>query len=135
MIPFFISLLLILILAIIIWGIVSLLNARKMGFPTCTSPYNDDAIEQAKDICRFLFSRLDDSGIYISDFSKKTGIFESTWDMASGKSYEIISLIRMCHLLGCEIVIRQIGTNDLEKREHTPDVFKEKVFKITNRRH
>ena len=123
----------VILVTVFAWRIVCKLNARKMGFPTHTSPYTDDAIEQAREISRFLLERGDAAGVPLSEFSR-TGLFNPTWKMNSGRSYDIIALIRLCHLLGCEIVIRQVGTNDLERAEHTPEVLAEKVFRITGER-
>lgn len=120
-------------IALAIWKILKLKNARKMGFPTHTSPYTDDAIEQAREMSRFLLERGEAAGVPLARFSE-TGLFSPTWDMSSGRSYDIIALIRLCHRLGCEIVIRQVGTDDLEKTEHTPEVLREKVFRITGKR-
>lgn len=105
---------------------------RALQLPKQT-PLIDDSFDEAKEIGKFLHSRANACGVYFHHTPDRTGVNQRDfYHIASGEEYEVVQFIRICHLLGCEIVIRQTGTNDLETRENNPEVFAEKIAKMKN---
>ena len=103
---------------------------KALNMPKHVPPC-DDSIKQAEEIGHFLFDRTLHSGRTLRNVSPACGI--KTRDMlriSEGKDSGVAMLIRICHALGCEIVIRQTGTDDLESKDTHPEVFAEKIIKM-----
>ena len=63
--------------------------------------------------------------------ARKTGISViNLRNLSDGKDYGVINLIRMAHYLGCEIVVRQTGTQDTEDPATTAQVFAEYITNL-----
>lgn len=128
----------------IVWAVLSLIipgvivvKIRKYRFqralmiPRSSPRYSDDAIKQAKEIASFLCRRREEAGVLIYECADGSGIpDECAARVASGRDDGVITLIRLCHYLGCELVVRQIGYDDLENAENTPQVFAEYIAKL-----
>lgn len=90
-------------------------------------PSMDDSIEQAKKIGNFISGRYEDIGSYVFKVSD-AGLQPASIDrIIRGKESGVIDLIRMCHACGCEVVIRQVGTGDIETSDNTPERYEEYI--------
>lgn len=104
---------------------------RALKLPKFPPQYNDDAIREAKAIGHFLHERADACGVYILDAPEKTGIYyRDVRDICQGKERGTITFIRLCHHLGCEIIVRQRGTEDTEGNENPPAAMAEYLSKL-----
>lgn len=104
---------------------------RALKLPKCPPKYSDDAIKEAKAIGRFLHDRADACGVYFHKSGETTGLrFNDVWDIGSGENRDVVTFIRLCHHLGCEIVIRQIDTKDIECEENTKEVMAEYISRL-----
>ena len=104
---------------------------RALALPKNPPRYPDSAMKSAREIGDFLFERADVCGVYFMTADKDTGVsYEAIRDIADGKDTHIVNFLRMAHLLGCEVVIRQIGTSDTEDAATTPQVYAEMVARI-----
>lgn len=110
-------------------------NIRKaLNMPRSTTP-NDDSFVQAREIGQFLHQRAEVAGVYFHRTSDGCGIDQRDFSRIQfGEDHAVAQLVRLCHALGCEIVIRQTDTNDLEDRSNTPTVFAEKIISMKARR-
>lgn len=110
-------------------------NIRKaLSIPKHTAP-TDDSFEQAREIGNFLHQRAQAGSIRLHNAPDVCGIDRKDYYRIScGEDHAISQLIRLCHSVGCEIVIRQTGTDDLESRTNTPDVFAEKIIRMKEQR-
>lgn len=126
------------------WSVVTLLclgvlivkyrkyNVQKaLHMPKNPPHYPDSAIKSARAIGDFLFERAQAAGVYFICSDAKTGVTaENIRKISDGKDYGVINLIRMAHYLGCEIVVRQMGTQDTEDPATTPQVFAEYIANL-----
>lgn len=104
---------------------------RALALPKNPPRYPDSAMKSAREIGNFLFERADVCGVYFMTADKDTGVsYEAIRDISDGKDTHIINLLRMAHFLGCEVVIRQIGTSDTEDPATTPQVYAEMIARI-----
>lgn len=104
---------------------------RALKLPKNPPKYSDDAIKEAKDIGRFLSSRADACGVYFHKSDETTGLrWKDVWDIGCGKNSDVVTFIRLCHYLGCEIIIRQIDTKDIECEENTKEVIAEYISRL-----
>lgn len=104
---------------------------RALQMPKNPPHYPDSAIKSAREIGDFLFERAEAAGVYFISSGDKTGMSpEDIHKLSDGKDYGVINLIRMAHYLGCEVVIRQTGTQDTENSTTAPQVFEEYITKI-----
>lgn len=104
---------------------------RALGLPKNPPRYPDSAMESARAIGSFLFSRAKICGVYFMTADKDTGVsYEAIRDISRGKDTHIVNFLRMAHYLGCEVVIRQIGTTDTEDPATTPQVYEEMIARI-----
>lgn len=104
---------------------------RALNLPKQSPRYPDSAIKSARSIGQFLFTRAETCGVYYMSADRETGVsYQALKNIAYGKDEHIINLIRMSHYLGCEIVIRQIGTTDTEDPSTTPQVYEEMIANI-----
>lgn len=101
---------------------------RALALPKNPPRYPDSAMKSAREIGDFLFERADVCGVYFMTADKDTGVsYEAIRDIADGKDTHIVNFLRMAHFLGCEVVIRQIGTSDTEDPATTPQVYAEMI--------
>lgn len=104
---------------------------RALQMPKNPPHYPDSAIKSAREIGDFLFERAQAAGVYFISSNDKTGIsVDNLRRLSDGKDYGVINLIRMAHYLGCEVVIRQTGTQDTEDPATTPQVFAEYITNL-----
>ena len=104
---------------------------RALNMPKVSPHYPDSAIKSAKAIGSFLFERAQAAGVHYICSDEKTGInIMRLHKITDGKEYGVISLIRMAHYLGCEVVIRQKGTQDTEDPATTAQVFAEFITNL-----
>lgn len=104
---------------------------RALQMPKNPPQYPDSAIKCAQAIGTFLFERAQAAGVYYISSREKTGIsVDNLRRLTDGKDYGVINLIRMAHYLGCEVVIRQVGTQDTEDPATTPQVFAQYIADI-----
>lgn len=104
---------------------------RALALPKNPPRYPDSAMKSARGIGDFLFERADVCGVYFMTADKDTGVsYEAIRDIADGKDTHIVNFLRMAHFLGCEVVIRQIGTSDTEDSATTPQVYAEMIARI-----
>lgn len=107
---------------------------KALNLPRFTSPV-DDSFVQAKEMGRFLSQRAEACGIYFHHAPDTCGIDRKDfYRISSGEEHAVSELIRLCHVVGCEIVIRQTDTADIETRSNPPDVFAEKIIKMKEQR-
>lgn len=86
------------------------LHAAKM----CT--YTDDARKSVSGIEFFLWKCED-------KLSEKTDELRR-WKIPSTYSSDTVFFVRMCHVLGCEIVIRKVADHDIEEEPNNPELIK-----------
>lgn len=104
---------------------------RALNLPKNPPRYPDSAMKSARAIGIFLFNRAKICGVNFMTADKNTGVsYEALRDISRGKDTHIVNLLRMAHYLGCEVVIRQIGTTDTEDPETTPQVYEEMIAQI-----
>lgn len=124
----------IIVLVIVCVTIVKIMKYRvhrAMKLPKCPPVYSDDARKQAKLLGGFLCGRKKNTGLLFFEGKDGTGIsYIRSSRIFNGKDEGVVTLIRLCHYLGCEIVIRQIGYDDLENREDTPEILAEYIAKL-----
>lgn len=85
--------------------------------------------DQAKKIGAFIYNRLQVSGVDLVQQSAAARIDMDAYKrIMSGNDEGVMHLIRLCHASGCEIVIRQIGTNDLELGNNAEAPMDEGIF-------
>lgn len=83
-------------------------------------PWPDDATTCQRVIDRFLC----DAQKSIADPSEESKL----WKMPDRRSEDINFFIRMCHALGCEIVIRRVANHDIEEDPDNPMLVKARDF-------
>ena len=104
---------------------------RALKLPKNPPRYNDNAIKEAKAIGIFLHERAKACGVYILDAPEKTGIYyRDVWDILHGEERGTVTFIRLCHHLGCEVIVRQQGTEDTEGNENPPAAMAEYLSKL-----
>lgn len=104
---------------------------RALKLPKCPPQCNDNAIKEAKAIGAFLHERAKACGVYILDAPEKTGAcYRDVWDIMHGEERGTVTFIRLCHHLGCEIIVRQQGTEDTEGEENSPEAMAEYLSKL-----
>lgn len=104
---------------------------RALQMPKNPPHYPDSAIKSARKIGDFLFERAQAAGVHFIASTDKTGISVTNLrNLSDGKDYGVINLIRMAHYLGCEIVVRQTGTQDTEDPATTAQVFAEYIINL-----
>lgn len=104
---------------------------RALKLPKHPPRYNDNAIKEAKAIGIFLHERAKACGVYILDAPEKTGVHSrDVWDILHGEERGTVTFIRLCHHLGCEVIVRQQGTDDTEGNENPPAAMAEYLSKL-----
>lgn len=104
---------------------------RALKLPKSPPQCNDNAIKEAKAIGVFLHDRAKACGVCILDTPEKTGVYyRDVWDIIHGEERGTVTLIRLCHYLGCEIIVRQQGTEDMEGEENSPEAMAEYLSKL-----
>lgn len=93
----------------------------------CTKvPPSDDARKSAKDIGSFLCRRTWTHGGMESLWGDADGRYGFhagfVSDVVFGHNRDVIEFIRLCHACGCEVVVREVDTKDIEEE---PDTLKE----------
>lgn len=100
---------------------------KVMNAPTVCPPL-DNALKSASAIGRFLNDRFMTLGGRICVPKGETGIPEHRLrNIMRGEEMAIAEFIRLCHAVGCEVVVRQIGTDDLEDPGNTPEIFAQEM--------
>lgn len=78
-------------------------------------PPLDDALKSAREIGRFLSKRANyNTEILITKVDNKNYRREDVSDIYWGKNYQVATFIRLCHAVGCEVIVRQRGLEDIE---------------------
>lgn len=120
---------LIIVFSLILGGVIVYYEHRisvLLKVPVSCPPL-DDALKSARAIGHFLLIRANgNSKILIDKVGygeySRTDVFNIYW----GENYQVVTFIRLCHALGCEVVVRQVGTEDIERsripEEGTKDV-------------
>lgn len=132
--------LLLIIVLILLFLILSemraLINRKKMNVPTFYVSY-DDTLKSSKEIAKFLRERSELCNKFFDNGKNEVEKSDNKKQrlMLYDLNYNTILFLRLCHSLGCEVVIRQIGTDDLEKREIKPEIFAEKVSRIRDKQY
>lgn len=106
---------------------------KIMNAPVVCPPL-DDALKSARAIGSFLSDRCKATGG--STFAPKgeTGICERRMrSIMLGDEMAIAEFIRLCHSVGCEVVVRQTGVDDLECRENTPEIFAQEMSRMEDK--
>lgn len=123
------SVCLLLLLGVIVIKIRKYSVQKALKLPEKTDGVIGNSFRSARQIGQFLMKRADTCGIYL--MSSNTGVSADELDrIVQGKDLGIIGLVRLAHLLGCELVIRQVGTGDIEDPENTPDAYKQLVVTL-----
>lgn len=81
-----------------------------MNAPTACPPL-DNALKSAKEIGMFLFKRSGYNLNILPEDYNREDIRKIYW----GEGYQVITFIRLCHALGCDVLIRQKGSDDIEE--------------------
>lgn len=85
-------------------------------------PPLDDALKSAKEIGCFLSKRANfNTEILITKVDNKIYRREDVSDIYWGENYQVATFIRLCHALGCEVVVRQRGEEDIEHIEDSSE--------------
>lgn len=121
---------LIVVFILILVGVIVCYEHRisvLLNMPASCPPL-DDGLESAKAIGRFLSKRANGNlQILIGEAGceeySRSDVFNIYW----GENYQVATFIRLCHALGCEVVVRQVGTEDIE-RSRTPEEGTEDVI-------
>lgn len=83
-----------------------------------TCPPLDDALKSAKAIGRFLSKRANgNTEILVTKVGPGDYRREDVSSIYWGKNYQVATFIRLCHALGCEVLVRQRGTEDIEEND------------------
>lgn len=78
--------------------------------------HNRHSLSQASEFGQFLSERGEDMDV--KERCHDSESYKSTFrDIFLGESAAMFVLIRKCHLQGCEIVLRQMGEDDLSGKE------------------
>lgn len=103
-------------------------RCKQMRMPIGVLPSND-AKKSAEEIGRFLLYRAHPTNkTYMR--SAYDGIQDCTCvDIMYGKCFEVVEFIRMCHSLGCEVVVREATTPDTDIEED-PQRMKEIISRM-----
>lgn len=104
---------------------------QTMGVPV-KCPSLDDSIEQAKKIGDFLSERYDTIGSYAFKVSDAGCSPASIDRILKGKESGVIDFIRMCHACGCEVVIKQVDSMDVETSGNTPEYYEQYISSISS---
>lgn len=92
-------------------------------------PTQHDAADSAKRIGAMLRKRADVVCFDIwFEKTKENGIEDMT-SIFYGGNYGMVSFIRLCHFVGCEVVVRPVADPDVDIEED-PDGSKEVISKI-----
>ena len=83
-------------------------------------PWPDDATKCQDAIWAFL--RKAERNIAVPSDEMKL------WEAPDSRSSDINFFIRMCHALGCEIVIHRVADHDIEENPNNPDLVKDRDF-------
>lgn len=112
-----------------IWYCVKKVKNRLLA------PPSNDTLEAAKEIGKFLkpyyYARFHTDGPEMFIGGDMDGADKILKALFKGEYYPLIHFIRNCHDLGCEVVVRRIGTDDLTLREDAPQVISEIVSKMS----
>lgn len=122
----FFGVMLLIIVGCIVWGLAygyfqykgALLNHA------CTKvPPSDDARKSAKSIGGFLCKRTWTHGGMQTLWNDATELYGFQSGFVSGivfgKNRDVIEFIRLCHACGCEVVVREVDTKDIEEDPET----------------
>lgn len=110
-------------------------RCKQMGMPSFVLPPHD-AKKSAEQIGRFLFYRSLPTGkTSMAHAPGYDGIRDCTCvDIMHGKCFEVVDFIRMCHSLGCEVVVREVTTPDTDIEED-PQRMKEVISRMREEAH
>ena len=134
MVYLLISIPILILVYLILSEIHGLINRKKLNIPSYYVSY-DDALSDSEEIAKFLRERSDLCKKYSSQGKTESEKSDDKKQrlMLYNLDHNTILFLRLCHSLGCEVVVRQTGVNDLEKRNVTPKIFAEKVSQVRER--
>lgn len=95
---------------------------EEMGFPK-EQPDTQDCIEAANLMTRFIWSRLEGTGVKWNDPYKKYGMGNGFY-LSSDGSGELADFVRLCHMAGCRVTIEQVSDEDIEDPKNTKEAMK-----------
>ena len=130
----FFGIMLLVIVGCVAWGLAYGYYQYKGALlnHACTKvPPSDDARESARSIGGFLSKRTwTHAGMKTlwSDATERYGFQEGfVGDIVFGQNQDVVEFIRLCHACGCEVVVREVDTRDIEEN---PDILKEEKSKM-----
>ena len=130
----FIAFLMLLSVLLLVFKIREANIHKALNLPRHTNPTNDSFV-QAREIGRFLHQRATACNIYFHNTPDTSGVDPKVFHrISSGEECSVAQLVRLCHAVGCEIVIRQMDTDDMEDRTNTPTAFAEKIITMQENR-
>lgn len=130
---YFILLFLFIIILFIVFYHYQTKICKILNAPVVCPPL-DNAIKSARAIGRFLDDRCKATGGSTFTPKGEAGINEHRMrSIMLGDEMAIAEFIRLCHSVGCEVVVRQIGMDDMEDRENTPDIFAQEMSRMEDK--
>lgn len=124
---YFILIVLFLIILFVVFYHYQAKICKILNAPVVCPPL-DDALKSARAIGSFLSARCKATGGSTLVPKGETGINELRMrSIMLGDEMAIAEFIRLCHSVGCEVVVRQVGTEDIE-RSRTPEEGTEDVI-------
>lgn len=116
---YFILIVLFFIVLILFCGYYRRKICRIMNAPIVCPPL-DNALKSASDIGRFLNERCVAIGGQTYTPKGEVAIEEHKLKkIFMGEEIAIAEFIRLCHAVGCEVIVRQVGTDDIEDKTYT----------------
>lgn len=119
---------------LILLEIHTLINRNKLNVPNYYVSY-DDVLSDSQEISKFLKERSDICNKYFNQGKTESEKSDNKKQrqMLYDLDHNIILFLRLCHSLGCEVVIRQRDINDLEKRNINLEISTEKILKVRDK--
>lgn len=113
--------------------IINTNNAKRMEFMRVPQkcPSMDDSIMQARNIGGFLSDRYEQIGSYAFKASEFGIRPLAIGRILKGKDPGVVNFIRICHACGCEVVIRQVDSIDIETSSNTPECYEQYISSIS----
>lgn len=106
---YFLLILIFTIIIILLCGYYQTKIYKALNMPI-TPPPLDDSIALAKEIGNFLYERDIASGRILSGTYVSTHINQTRINsILIGKEMAVIDFIRICKLLGCEVIVKQVA--------------------------
>lgn len=99
---------------------------RMLRFPL-SQQTSRDARRASKEITEFLYRRLHDcSRLGDIDQGNIHNIPYARYFLGDEPCYWLTVFVRVCHMVGCEVVIRQVDTHDIDERQEKMQMLADK---------